>query len=437
MISCRPINSLDPPFLRCSLDTLAFDTIWANQKSITKILKVFNTGQTNARLEAKLLDNLDSCFSVNVNGSLLKDTRILSVDPNDSVYIFIEVRQKPSLAGKRIQSRLSLSYDRRITNIPIIVNVQDYSLLSGICDNDISLNDQKPYLVKDSFIVNSQAKMQVNSNVKIFFNKDAYIKVKGQITVNGQLNKSVVLQGSRLDQDYNDVAGQWNGLIIERSQGENLFDYCEIKNSVYGLVVTGSTDVILRNTTIQHNSYSNILVSNANLDLYNCVLGDCGSFSLASSGNCKLHVLGSTFANYWSAFSGHGIRNTPSISIQSSASSSFYMGNTIVYGNRSEGEFQIDRIEIGDNRIDNSLLKIDDSTKVFSKTAHCLFNPKFKFKKPYEPNYNYSLDTLSVAKDAGNIKILSIYTPYLDTDILGLSRLLDKAPDIGAFERKN
>ena len=55
-------------------------------------------------------------------------------------------------------------------------------------------------------------------------------------------------------------------------------------------------------------------------------------------------------------------------------------------------------------------------------------NPKFI--DPYN-KYNYSLDTLSAAKDIGSL----VYAKMFQRDILNKSRLADDGPDLGAFER--
>ncbi|NJM14204.1 MAG: hypothetical protein HC896_01415 [Bacteroidales bacterium] len=48
---------------------------------------------------------------------------------------------------------------------------------------------------------------------------------------------------------------------------------------------------------------------------------------------------------------------------------------------------------------------------------------------------NYKLDTLSPAKDLGNMEITNKVADKLSMDIYGVSRLTDKAPDVGAAER--
>jgi hypothetical protein len=54
-----------------------------------------------------------------------------------------------------------------------------------------------------------------------------------------------------------------------------------------------------------------------------------------------------------------------------------------------------------------------------------------KFVDPFV-KYNYELDTLSPAKDAGKAAIGRL----VPTDLKGRDRLLDQGPDLGALERQ-
>lgn len=434
-IACNSFDSNENGSLRCSVDTVFFDTILSGRKTTTKIIKIYNDAKHKTTLITKLLNNNDGYFYVNINGLSQNKYESFQLEPNDSIYVFVEMLSTES-SKPNITANLEITSDIQTINIPFIAYVQDYTILSGFSPPNLELPNNKVYLIKDSFVVKTSDKLNIGENTKFIFDKKAYLKVYGNITAKGSLQKKVIFSGSRLDDDYFDVAGQWQGIFLEGSSSNNWFENCEFKNSTTGISIRGeNSQTTFHNCIIQHNSYSNVLVNQSNLTLTNCVLGDCGAYSLKASGDSKLTILNTTIANYWSAMSGHGIRLTPSVLILTTSSSSAYFGNTIIFGNRSEGELSFDNLDQGTNTFEYSLFKVADSTSLLKRSSNCTFNPKFRFKHPYEPDYNYSLDTLSQAKDAGNINIIKKFAPFLDSDILGKSRTADKAPDMGAYER--
>ena len=80
-----------------------------------------------------------------------------------------------------------------------------------------------------------------------------------------------------------------------------------------------------------------------------------------------------------------------------------------------------------------------DSTELFKEI---IFEGDPKFKRipsrsdpsPDRYIFDFSLDTLSPAKDKGTPDIINLF-PELELDIRGNSRLMDSGPDLGAFER--
>jgi len=110
-----------------------------------------------------------------------------------------------------------------------------------------------------------------------------------------------------------------------------------------------------------------------------------------------------------------------------------YFGNSIIYGLR-ENEIQLDFIEgaMSNFRFDNCLIKSAEYANISNSNFFIdnIWNENPKFKSLSKP-YDYSLDTLSPAKDKGKINI-SLLVPL---DRNGNSRFTDGKPDIGAVER--
>ena len=76
--------------------------------------------------------------------------------------------------------------------------------------------------------------------------------------------------------------------------------------------------------------------------------------------------------------------------------------------------------------------------KVYDVPADLLISKLADILKNEDPSfidiseYNYQLDTLSAAKDIGTYE----FAKPVPLDILGINRLQDDGPDLGAYERQ-
>jgi hypothetical protein len=176
------------------------------------------------------------------------------------------------------------------------------------------------------------------------------------------------------------------------------------------------------------------------------LFGDCGTHSLAITVGGNYEFTHCTFANYfdWS------FRSTPAVFINN-----YYLDeqnnvkivplkkadfrNCIVYG-RNIGEVGFDLKYPEDEfpglqpkyLFSSCVLKVTDDLDT-SDEKH--FVDIIKNEDPFFVNieeYNYQLDTLSVAKDVAN----PLFSEEVPVDILGVSRFEDEGPDIGLYERQ-
>ena len=114
--------------------------------------------------------------------------------------------------------------------------------------------------------------------------------------------------------------------------------------------------------------------------------------------------------------------------------------NSIVYGSYSHEIQLVKNTSVLFNyRFDNCLLKASQDSidlEPAGSFASIVLNLDPHFTNDSDRYHlDYSLDTLSPAKDSGDIQWLVTY-PFLDMDISGISRFTDGKPDLGAFERK-
>lgn len=102
----------------------------------------------------------------------------------------------------------------------------------------INWDDPKPYVIYGSLIID-QCKVILPPGTKIyvhgglvfpqngspFIDGRLFIGEDGQLIVNGTKEKPVLFRGDRLEKEYNDLAGQWGGIIVYSSKYNNTFNY--------------------------------------------------------------------------------------------------------------------------------------------------------------------------------------------------------------------
>ena len=95
----------------------------------------------------------------------------------------------------------------------------------------------EPYLVYSNAKVDTGAVLTIDPGAKIFFHRGTGLYVKGRVVANGTLEQPVIFQGDRLEDVYEDVPDQWNGILLFSGSQDNRFSYAEIKNANIGLQV--------------------------------------------------------------------------------------------------------------------------------------------------------------------------------------------------------
>jgi hypothetical protein len=348
-----------------------------------------------------------------------------------------------------------------IQDVKLIAYGQDVTLINGQrISRDTTWTASKPVLIYDYAWVDSLVTLTVEAGTKVYFHRRSSLLVFGSLKVNGDINNRVLFTGDRLEPSYGDVAGQW-GYYMQNDRGEttsifggiHLFESsvnneihnADIKNSIIGLQVaasqiTSTPNVILKNTNIENSQVAGLYALGAYIVAENCVFANSGKYNAGCMIGGQYSFTHCTMANYWV-----GNRQVPQLAFNNYTYSeggvygrelNAYFGNCIIYGAR-EKEIEIDRVDgISMNlTFDNCLIKYSDTTALKKQGVFVdnMFNTgeKEKIFKYTKSPYDYELDTLSPAINKGKASIAD-RVPY---DQLGVSRLNDGKPDVGAYER--
>ncbi len=196
-------------------------------------------------------------------------------------------------------------------------------------------------------------------------------------------------------------------------------------------------------------AYAGIFALKSKIFGYNDLVANCGFYAMALLVGGEYEFYQTTIANYWGNYSSKA-RSTASLTIANALVYKDSGGNTVVYsGDLGKATFANSiiygnnpaEIELANNNenlfnyfFENCIVQMPDTFKTSNKDhfLNVWKGPAYDplFFDPYI-DYNYALDTLSPAKDAGNPAIGELYP----LDIINNSRTADNGPDLGAFER--
>ena len=441
----------DEAGVRFSVDTVRFDTIFTDLGSATKNFKIYNPSSQDMVIEAIQLAGGDqSNYRININGEPVDFITDVRLKGRDSLFVFVDVSINPSgeNAPFFVNDSILIYTQQRLQSVQLVAYGQDVVRLTREKLKSQRLTKDKPYLITDYVEVDSLQTLTIEAGTQLYFGNDASLIVYGSLVVNGTLEEPVLFAGARREAWYKDKPGQWGHIQLMPGSGESMINYAHIRNSKFGLVIdsVGLGDkmpVRITNSRIEHISGYGIIAQNAGVEVGNCLIANCGKSLAALTVGGRYDFTHCTLANFY----GWSFRTHPSLLI-----SNYYLDkrnnpvvapieratfkNCIVYG-RNETELLLDLKKdetlAGRDNISfvNCLVKVPKS---FDMSDGSMFRQVIrdedpKFVKPLE--YNFQLDTLSVAKDVGNIAFSQAYP----LDILGKSRFEDDSCDMGAYER--
>lgn len=459
LFSCEDEGYMSSPDaqLNFSTDTVTFDTIFTTIGSTTQRFTVKNPYQEPVLISSIRLSGGEmSNFRLNINGLEGNELYDVDVPGHDSIYVFVEVTIDPT--GQNlpmvVQDSIIFSTNANLQDVKLIAYGQDFTLIKGETIHTTTWTAEKPYLIYDYALVDSLETLTIEPGAKIHFHKGAGLYVKGTIIADGTFEQPIQFLSDRLEASYKNVPDQWNTILLFSGSHNNVFDFATIKNANIGLQVgtiehDGYASVRLTNSKIENMAYAGLFALKSKIFAYNDVIANCGFYGAALLIGGEYEFYHTTIANFWGNY-GSKARSTASLVVSnilvvegSDGSKQTFtgdlekatFGNSIVYGNVSN------ELELGDNHesafnflFDHCILQVPDTMNISDKNHYISVlkgdaaDPRFV--DPYS-GYNYELDTLSAAIDAGSME----YAIKYPLDILKKDRTADDGPDLGAYER--
>lgn len=296
--------------LGISVDTLAFDTVFATAGSVTKSFKIFNLNNQKLLLsKVKLMGGATSSFKVNVDGISTNEASDLVIEGNDSIYVFVQVNINPSGNPLPFIVRDSILINYNGANR--YVQLQAYGQNAVYLKNkkiggNVTWTNALPYVILDALIVDTTATLTLQPGVRVYSHANAPFLVDGSLKINGTKNSTVTFAGDRLDPDYKDLPASWPGIILRSASKDNSFKFAVIHNAYQALVVQGpsinSSPKLVLSQCIIDNAYdAGIMGINTSIQADNSLVSNCGSnIFLALGGNYNFtHCSVAAYSNFF------------------------------------------------------------------------------------------------------------------------------------------
>lgn len=451
LFSCKKDNLLDDSsaILQFSTDTVKFDTVFTKIGTTTHYFTAKNPYKKDLLVSSiYLATGNNSFFRMNVDGESGIIFSDVIIPAQDSIFIFVEANIDPTNQGNPmvIQDSIVFMTNGNTQDIDLVAWGQDVHLIDGeIVQTQIWEND-KPYLIYNSMLIDTLHTLTIKQGCRLHFHHNSSMYVKGTLKIEGDVTEPVFFQGDRLESFYDDNPGQWGYIHILPGSFDNNINYAVIKNAIIGIqvdtfVTESAPTLIISNSIIENMNAAALFAQGSSVVASNCVFANCGQYAVALTIGGNYEFSHCTVANYWN----HSKRSTPSLLLNNyykdvygviqvrSLNATF--ANSIVYGNE-DLELGLSMYEGTEYdftyKFDHCLLKVNDGFDISNTNQYVniVKNGLPNFVSTSSP-FDYQLDTLSGAKDKGSIE----WANYFPLDLKQESRLLDIAPDLGAFER--
>lgn len=428
-------------------DSLFFDTLFTQSGSVTKSFKIVNANDQKLKLsEVRLAGGNTSLFKINIGGRSGPSLSDITLNANDSLYVFVQVNVDPNNAQQPfiLRDSIEVSYNGSTQWMQLSAYGQNAIFLKNkTITGEEEWTDSLPYVVSGYLLVDTNAVLKIKEGTRIFLHADAPVLIDGKMIAEGTISKPVVFAGDRLDEDYKDLPAAWPGIFFRSASEGNVLKHTIIKNAYQGIIaqdmpVTSGPKVTISQCVVQNIYDVGILGLNTSIHADNSLIANCGSnIALLLGGDYSF--VNCTVASYGSFYINH---KNPVLQL-----TDFYEQNGTLYTAPATAGF-VNCIFWGDfGNVDNEILVARKGAAAFDVSftnsifkakdipsnvsfLNCLQNtpPLFDSINTQKNIYDFHLNN-NPNSPAINAGIATIFPLDLD------GKLRDARPDIGCYER--
>ncbi|MFT4679028.1 MAG: hypothetical protein ACI84C_002023 [Flavobacteriales bacterium] len=336
LVNCRKENLLTDSSakLEFSVDTVLFDTVFTSIGSTTFLLKAYNPHNQEIEVsKIQIEQGSGSSYRINVDGIDGFSHNDVSILPNDSIFIFVEVTIDPANLDLPfiVEDNIVFQTNGNEQKVNLTAWGQDAYFHGGlenitVLESNAEWNNDKPHVIYGIVAVDSAECLLINAGTQVYCHDGSGLYIyKGCLRVEGELNNEVVFQGDRLEPFYEDLSGQW-GIEIDFeyetqfgletatiTRGgiwfyeclESSLEYAVLKNGIIGLqvdtsgVAAGEYAVTINNSIIKNMSAVGLYGVGGSVYGENDLIANCGQSCMSLAVGGKYYFNQTTIANYW------------------------------------------------------------------------------------------------------------------------------------------
>ncbi|WP_152559791.1 hypothetical protein [Hymenobacter sp. IS2118] len=489
---CEPKENLvqTSGSLEFSADTVLFDTVFTTVRTVTKRLWVYNRNRGAVKTDVSLAGAAGSTFSVLINGDAGPAVSGVTIRGNDSLLVLVRAvigDNGQATAAKQFlvseDLRFRTNGNEQVVKLVAYGQNAYFHRADFITTNTTWATDKPHVIINDNVVFGGETyavgvlvlpgvTLRIPRGARIYSHAGAFLQVDGTLLVNDLSepnpfeptdtvkagNANIVrFQGDRLEPYYDDIPGQWGGIVFSENSRNNRIRYAEIKNSTFGgLLNVGETpgpdrpSLTLDNTVIRNISGATVSFANArassgggiislagNLTATNCLFTNCGEYAVLGIGGGSYDFNFCTFANYTPSFR----RETSSLTFTNEDATnplikrplSLSLRNSILWGSFEDELFVKNYPEYAELIIQKSLLRTKEyatTPAVIGAAGLNLINVDPLFKRVFFDTPDYTLQDASPATTPRR----PAAGPVPPADLRNLPR--NPNPSLGAYEHK-
>ena len=470
--SCgRPDNFQPKGALAFSDDSVKFDTIFTTVRSATQRLYIYNNTGNNMLIERVFIDQgKDSKFSMILDGVAGNDQSNIELAKGDSLIAFFTMDAKTDQGDYNLTDILNFQIGSTTQKITLFARVLDAYIFRDTVIKQHSAFKwpmDKPVVVDGYVLVDSLATLKIPAGAQIFFsarrdrnfNFFSQIFSRGTLIVNEEDGQPVLMTSFRINKDYNEQAGQWQGIRISRLSSGNYINKTIIKNCVIGIqadsfAIDLQPKCVIKNCIIRNCSNFGILglgsltgiapTSAPIIRAYNSIVENVGQSAAAMFFGGQYDFYHCTFYNSRNitfnrtqpVFGFQNYTQTASGAIDQVFPGRLIMQNCIVWGtNEEEFAFSVAGQGLVRANVTHNIIqtKLDPSRLPGENLVNV--NPRFKDDTKNDFNIQENSNARNKGLSLDRLDALSEVISELQRDHAGNARKRDQ-PDIGALEFK-
>lgn len=462
--SCQDRLTTDPTaILSFSTDTLRFDTVFTEQGSATRMVRIYNRQKEAVEIESVRLKKGDGSFRINVDGeSNTENLKNIVVRGGDSLFMFVKavINPQDSMSPVLVEEEVVFEVNGNRQTLLLQAYGQDVIILrdSTITGKTVWGGD-KPYLVFDTII--ARGDVRIEEGTTFYMHDNATIFFLGGLQANGSKDRPIVFRGDRFDDilyniPYDYASGKWGGLFLLCPNDLIItptykLNYMEVRSGMFGLFCQSDRaenrlpTVSITNCRLHNFSAYGLVLQNMNAEVVNTEISNCADYCVYLSGG-KQTFVHNTIVNYFNnkkenvSIHSVGREDVPAVYISDLSKNQIrtevVFKNNIVSGwrkqnivlatalpDRYDGTFLCNFLR--NDTLNTTLFPYN----TYQQAEDTVFVRTY-FSRDEHTYYDFRLDSVSPARDIAD----SVTAVQYPLDRNGNNRLQDGKPDAGCYE---